>query len=304
VEEQTTNAIRLVHAESDGLPGLVVDQYGETCVLQILSAGMERWKETVFRCLREITEPAQIYERSEVEVRVLEGLAKRKGLLWGENIEDNLNIHENGLKYQVDVAGGHKTGFYIDQRDNRAVVRTLAKGREVLDCFCYTGGFSVAALAGGANSVVGVDTSSDALTIARSNVELNGLPAKRMETIQGDVFRILRDMRDRAQQFDMVILDPPKFAPTAAQVQKAARGYKDINLLALKLLRPGGILVTFSCSGGVDAMLFRRILAGAALDAGVEAQIMGHLEQSPDHPVSLTFPESAYLKGLVLRVSR
>lgn len=302
VEELTTNAIRLVHAESDGLPGLVVDQYGETCVLQILSAGIEHWKETVFQCLREIIEPAQIFERSDVEVRALEGLAKRKGLVWGKNIGGILNIHENGLKYQVDVAGGHKTGFYIDQRDNRAIVKTLARGREVLDCFCYTGGFSVAALAGGAKSVVGVDTSSDALTIAQSNVELNGLPAKSMETIQGDVFRILRDMRDRAQQFDMVILDPPKFAPTSSQAAKAARGYKDINLLGLKLLRPGGMLVTFSCSGGVGAEFFQKIVAGAALDAGLDVKIIGYLHQGADHPVALNFPEGYYLKGLVLRV--
>jgi 23S rRNA (cytosine1962-C5)-methyltransferase len=206
------------------------------------------------------------------------------------------------LKFIVDNVDGHKTGFYIDQRYNREILGNLAGGREVLDCFCYSGGFSVAALVGGAKSVVAVDTSADALEIARLNTEKNDLPATRMEVVRGDVFRVLREMRDRARKFDLVILDPPKFAPTSAQASKAARGYKDINLLGLKLLRPGGMLVTFSCSGGVGLDLFQKIVAGAALDTGLDVKILDYLHQGADHPVALNFPEGFYLKGLVLRV--
>ena len=202
-------------------------------------------------------------------------------------------------RYTVNLASGHKTGFYLDQRANRLRVRELAQGRDVLDCFCYTGGFSVNALAGGAKSVLSVDSSADALKLCRENVALNNLPVTRHSSLEGDVFQLLRKFRDEGRSFDMVILDPPKFAPTSAQAERAARGYKDINLLAFKLLRAGGMLVTFSCSGGVDAALFQKIVAGAALDAGAQAQIVEHLSQGADHPVLLSFPEGAYLKGLV-----
>jgi len=212
---------------------------------------------------------------------------------------EKLVITEDGLQFRVDLARGHKTGFYLDQRPNRLRLRHLAEGRDVLDCFCYTGGFTLNALAGGAKSVLSVDSSADALSLCRENVTLNNLPAERHETLAGDAFQVLRTFRDEGRLFDLVVLDPPRFAPTAAQAAKAARGYKDINLLGFKLLRPGGLLVTFSCSGGVDAALFQKIVASAALDAGVEAQILAHLSQGADHPVALNFPEGSYLKGLV-----
>jgi 23S rRNA (cytosine1962-C5)-methyltransferase len=294
-----TDAFRLIHAESDGLPGLIVDRYADTLVLQSLTAGSEYWKETIADLLLELTGLTTIYERSDADVRELEGLSPRLGLLRGILGHNPLTITENNLKFQVNIENGHKTGFYLDQRLNRLHLRGLAEGRDVLDCFCYTGGFTVNALAGGAKSVLSVDASADALALCRENVALNGLPAHHHTLLEGDVFQLLRKFRDEARSFDLVILDPPKFAPTAAQAEKAARGYKDINLLAFKLLRPGGILVTFSCSGGIDAGLFQKIIASAALDAGVEAQIVEHLSQAPDHPVALNFPEGTYLKGLV-----
>ncbi len=292
------NACRLIHAESDGLPGLIVDRYAGTLVVQFLSAGAETWRDAVLACLIELTGLADVYERSDADVRTLEGLPARAGPLHGMP-PGKVVVAENGLQFQVDLASGHKTGFYLDQRVNRLRLRSLAAGREVLDCFCYTGGFTVNALAGGAASVIAVDSSADALALARENVALNGLPAERVEFQEGDVFSVLRSLRDAGRSFDLIVLDPPKFAPTASQAEKAARAYKDINLLAFKLLRPGGLLVTFSCSGGVDAALFQKIVASAALDAGVEAQIVEHLAQGPDHPVSLHFPEGAYLKGLI-----
>jgi len=292
-----TDAIRLIHAESDGLPGLIVDRYADVLVLQSLTAGSEFWKETIADILLEETGLKNIYERSDADVRGLEGLSSRVRILRGTIPDSRITIHEYGLKFLVNFAEGHKTGFYLDQRANRQRVRKLAKDKDVLDCFCYTGGFTVNALAGGAKSVVSVDSSADALRLGRENVLLNGLPES--EWIEADVFQRLRKFRDERRSFDMIILDPPKFAPTVSQVDKAARAYKDINLLAFKLLRPGGILFTFSCSGGVDAALFQKIVAGAALDANVEAQIVEHLSQAADHPVSLNFPEGAYLKGLV-----
>ena len=295
----SSNSRRLIYAESDGIPGLIVDRYGDVLVLQSLTAGSEYWKETFADLLLEETGCASIYERSDADVRELEGLESKVGLLRGSIIHDPLTIIENELQFTVNLASGHKTGFYLDQRVNRRRVRELANGRDVLDCFCYTGGFSVNALAGGAKSVLSVDSSADALELCRENIALNGLPADHHTALEGDVFQLLRKFRDEARSFDMIILDPPKFAPTAAYAEKAARAYKDINLLAFKLLRPGGILVTFSCSGGVDSALFQKIVAGAALDAGIDAQIVEYLAQAPDHPVSLHFPEGAYLKGLV-----
>ncbi len=298
--DEPDGAARLIHAESDGLPGLVVDRYGQVLVAQFLTAGAEYWKEALADLLLAETGLPVLYERSDADVRELEGLPAQTGLLRGVlDPHQPTIITENGLKFKVNLAEGHKTGFYLDQRENRLQVRRLAAGREVLDCFCYTGGFTVNALAGGAASVLSVDASAEALSLCRENVALNALPADRHATLEGDVFHLLRRFRDEGRFFDLIILDPPKFAPTAAQAEKAARGYKDINLLAFKLLRPGGLLVTFSCSGGVDAALFQKIIASAALDAGVEAQILAHLSQAPDHPVALHFPEGAYLKGLV-----
>lgn len=296
---QDTNALRLIHAESDGLPGLIVDRYDDLLVMQCLTTGVEFWRETLAKLLFEESGLETVYERSDAEVRDLEGLPARVGLLHGTSFHSPLTILEQGLKFSIDVEAGHKTGFYLDQRANRRRVRELAKDREVLDCFCYTGGFTVNALAGDAKSVLAVDASGDALRLAQENLLMNGLPEERVHFLEGDVFQVLRKFRDESRSFDMIVLDPPKFAPTAAQAEKAARGYKDINLLAFKLLRPGGLLVTFSCSGGVDASLFQKIVASAALDAGVEAQIVEHLSQAGDHPVSLSFPEGSYLKGLI-----
>jgi len=296
-----TNAFRLIHAESDGLPGLIVDRYAHVLVLQSLTTGTEYWKETIADLLLELTGLVAIFERSDADVRALEGLPPQVGPLRGTISQLPLTIIENDLIFHVNLETGHKTGFYLDQRLNRLRVRGLAKGRAVLDCFCYTGGFTVNALAGGAKSVLSVDSSADALTLCRENVAINNLPADQHTMLEGDVFQLLRKFRDEARSFDLIILDPPKFAPTAAQAEKAARGYKDINLLAFKLLRSGGILVTFSCSGGIDAGLFQKIIASAALDAAVVAQIVEYLSQAPDHSVALNFPEGAYLKGLVCR---
>jgi 23S rRNA (cytosine1962-C5)-methyltransferase len=298
-----TNAFRLVHAESDGLPGLVVDRYNDQLVVQFLSSGADTWRTTLVELLDEISSPKTIYERSDVEVRSLEGLPARTGLLRGESQAERFEILELGLKFLVDVQRGQKTGFYLDQRPNRALVRQLAQGKSVLNCFAYTGGFTIAALAGGASEVLSVETSFEAIELGKANLELNQMGGRQTEWLQEDVFSAMRGLRDQARSFDLVVLDPPKFAPTKAHVQRAARGYKDINLLAFKLLNRGGLLVTFSCSGGLDAPLFQKIIADAALDAGVNAQILTQLGAGSDHPVALNFPEGAYLKGFVCRVS-
>jgi len=296
-----SDALRLAHGESDGLPGVIADRYGDVVVLQLLSAGAERWRSELADAVRELTGCACVFERSDADVRALEGLPAKSGVLHGALPAAGVQLREHGLAYGVDVAAGHKTGFYLDQRDNRKRIGALARGREVLNCFCYTGGFTLNALAGGAKSVLSVDSSADALAQAQENLRRNELDAARAEWQDADVFKYLRALRDQGRSFDLVVLDPPKFAPTAAFAEKAARGYKDINLLALKLLRPGGLLASFSCSGGVSAELFQKILAGAALDAGVDASIVGHFAAAADHPVLLSFPEGDYLKGLLLR---
>lgn len=294
------SAARLVHAESDGLPGLIVDRYDDTLVVQILSAGTEFWRETIFDALVRITGCSRVFERSDVEVRALEGLPPRSGPVRGQGPTE-LTISEHGLKYVVDVAAGQKTGFYLDQRDNRRRIEEIAGGRDVLNCFSYTGGFSLSALRGGARSVLSVDSSGDAVRTAQRNAQLNGIDDGRGQWHEADVFKHLRLLRDQARQFDLIVLDPPKLAPTVQHVDRAARAYKDINLLALKLLRPGGLLATFSCSGGVGIELFQKIVAGAAVDARVDAQIIARLGPSADHPVLLSFPEGDYLKGLLIR---
>ncbi|MDK2980018.1 MAG: rRNA (cytosine1962-C5)-methyltransferase [Chloroflexota bacterium] len=297
------NGIRLIHAESDGLPGLVVDQYDNWLVAQFLTAGAEKWKPVIVEALAEITGLSNIYERSDADVRELEGLPQVSGLLKGTQPPEEVTICENDLAYLVDIQHGHKTGFYLDQRENRQAVAALARDKRLLNCFAYTGGFAVSCLAAGASQVVSIDSSADVLELGKRNLALNELPADKAEWICADVFHELRAMRDRRESFDLIILDPPKFAPTAAQVRAAARGYKDINLLAFKLLNPSGVLATFSCSGGVDSALFQKIVADAALDAGVEAQIIRHLSQAPDHPIALNFPEGEYLKGLICQVN-
>jgi 23S rRNA (cytosine1962-C5)-methyltransferase len=300
--ERVSNGMRIIHGESDGLPGLIVDQYDDVLVMQLGSAGPEHWRETIADILQELCAPVCIYERSDSDGRELEGLPKRCGVVRG-TLPDKVEVTENGIRFAVDVAAGQKTGFYLDQRDNRAFTGTLAADRDVLNCFCYTGGFSLYALRGGAKSVLSIDSSQEALQLAQANVELNGLDSSKAEWQCADVFEALRKLRDQNRKFDLIVLDPPKFAPTAAFAEKASRAYKDINLLGFKLLRPGGLLFTYSCSGGISDDLFQKIIAGAALDAGVDAQIVKKLHAAADHPVLLSFPEGAYLKGLVLRVS-
>lgn len=295
-----TDACRLVHGEADGLPGLIVDRYADVVVVQFLSAGTEHWRDTICALLIDIVAPRAVYERSDTDVRALEDLPPRSGPLHGE-LPSALVINEHGLSYRVDVAHGQKTGFYLDQRDNRARIAAIARGRDVLNCFCYSGGFTLNALAGGAKSVLSIDSSADALALAQENVRRNHLPAERAHWAAEDVFKHLRLLRDQGKCFDLIVLDPPKFAPTAQHAEKAARAYKDINLLGCKLLRPGGMLATFSCSGGVNAELFRKIVAGAALDARADMQIVAHFHAAADHLVALQFPEGEYLKGLLLR---
>ena len=294
-------AMRLVHAESDGLPGLVVDRYGDVLVVQLLAAGVERHRETIVDALSAATGAAVVVERSDAEVRTLEGLDARTGVLRG-TLDGPVAMREMGIAYRVDVLGGQKTGFYLDQRDNRRIVSGHAGGRRVLNAFCYTGGFTLAALAGGAASVLSLDSSGPALALARGNLAGNpGLDASRAQWREADVFTELRALRNQQAAFDLIVLDPPKFAPTAAHAERASRAYKDINLLAFKLLAPGGLLATFSCSGGIGSDLFQKIVAGAAVDARAQATIVARLAATRDHPVTLAFPEGEYLKGLLLR---
>ncbi len=295
-------ARRLIHAEADGLPGTIVDQYGGYLVCQFLTTGAERFQEPVIAELKRRLSPTGIFERSDVTVREKEGLHPVVGPIWGEDPPGLLEIDEGPCRYAVDVRNGHKTGFYLDQRDNRAWVREYARNADVLDCFSYTGGFTIAALGAEAASVTCVDVSSDALDLLKYNAGLNGIAEDRLETIRGDVFNTLRGFRDSGREFDLIVLDPPKFAETKNQLERAARGYKDINLFAIKNLRTGGVLFTFSCSGAMDPQLFQKVVAGAAQDAGRQVQILHRLHQPADHPVSLNFPEGHYLKGLVCRV--
>ena len=295
------DALRLVHGEADGLPGIIADRYGETVVMQLLSAGAERWRDALADALARLPGVVRVWERSDADVRQLEGLKERVGLVRGEAPPAEVVISEHGLRYGVEIAHGHKTGFYLDQRDNRLRLRALTRGRDVLDCFCYTGGFALNAVAGGARSVTAIDSAPLVIERAQHNAAMNELSS--VEWMVADVFQMLRKFRDQRREFDVIILDPPKFAPTAAHAEKAARAYKDINLLAFKLLRPRGTLMTFSCSGGVSPDLFQKIVAGAALDAGVSVHIEAWLHAGADHPVALNFPESEYLKGLLCRVT-
>jgi 23S rRNA (cytosine1962-C5)-methyltransferase len=297
-----SDAMRLVHGESDGIPGLVVDRYADVAVVQLLSAGAERWRETWAPAIAEVTGVKCVFQRSDAEVRALEGLQPRVGPMLGE-APAAVRIEEDGIAYEVDVARGQKTGFYLDQRHNRALALSLAKDADVLNGFCYTGGFSLSALKGGARRVESIDTSEEALAAGRRNLEINALDASRAEWIAADVFAHLRKLRDQGRRFDLIILDPPKFAPTEKHVPKAARAYKDINLWAMKLLAPGGHLLTFSCSGAVGPDLFQKIVAGAAADARGDLQIRRRLGACLDHPVSIHFPEGEYLKGLWLQAS-
>lgn len=296
-----TDACRLVYAEADGLPGLVVDRYGDWLVMQCLTAGMASRRDEIAGLLAELLSPAGIYARDDADVRRQEGLALETGPLVGAEPPDLVEIEEHGHRFLVDVKRGQKTGFYLDQRENRRATAAYCGGARVLNAFAYTGAFGVYAGRAGAASVINVDSSAQALTLAQENAALNGCQPQEM--VVGDVFQVLRRYRDESREFDVVVLDPPKFAVSQAQLVGATRGYKDINMLALQLLRPGGFLVTFSCSGRVTADLFQKIVFGASLDAGREAQLVEYLHQGSDHPVLLTFPESAYLKGFVCRVA-
>ncbi len=292
------DAYRLVNAESDLLPGLVADIYGSFCVCQITSAGMDRHRKIIAELLLEYA-PDGVYERSDVDSRIRDGLPLRTGLLAGSEPPEVFSFTENGIRFFADPRQGHKTGFYLDQRISRKTVRDAAAGaKEVLNCFSYTGGFGLAALAGGAEHVLNIDASADALQTAKQNAAANGFGGERFAVQTADVFQFLRTCRDSRKTFDLIVLDPPKFAETMSQREKAARGYKDINLLAMKLLRPGGKLFTFSCSGAMDGDLFSKVIDSAAADAKCDFRIFARLSQGPDHPVSAAFPEGFYLKGI------
>lgn len=296
-------ACRLIMSEADRLPGLIVDQYGDILVMQVLTAGIDRHLGAIMQALVDEVRPRAIVERSDDSVRELEGLPLVNRVLFGSEADaQEATIQENGLTFHVDLKAGHKTGYYLDQRENHQRVRELARGLDVLDCFSYTGGFALHAAAGGAKSVLSIDASEPALTQLRRNLAANGLDRDGNCTqAAGNAFELLRGLRDSGKTFDMIVLDPPKFAASGAQVEKAARGYKDINMIALKMLRPGGFLATFSCSGHISADLFQKIVFGASRDADRDAQIIAHLSQADDHPVLLSFPESYYLKGLLMR---
>jgi 23S rRNA (cytosine1962-C5)-methyltransferase len=295
-----TNAYRLVHSESDGLPGLVVDRYGDWLVMQCLTLGMACRRDEIVSALADLLNPVGIYARDDAQVRRKEGLPLECGPLWAAEPPDRVEILEHGHRFFVDLRGGHKTGFYLDQRENRLRTAHYCAGLEVLNVFAYSGGFGVYAGRAGAQAVINVDTSVEGLALAKENLALNGCAPQEM--VIGDAFQVLRHYREEGRTFDLAILDPPKFASSQAQVKGATRGYKDVNMLAMRILRPGGLLITFSCSGLVSADLFQKIVFGASVDAGRDVQILERLAQGPDHPVLLTFPESAYLKGFVCRV--
>jgi len=297
-----SDGLRLIHGESDGLPGLVVDRYGDTLVAQFSSCGTEKWKSVIVDALLAQTGLTRLYERSDASVRQLEGLPEATGWLAGAG-NTGIVITEHDWKLSLDVAEGHKTGFYLDQRDSRQKFAAYARRRgfkNVLNCYCYTGGFTVAALAGGAEHVTSIDSSGPAIERARANVALNGFDASRTTLLDADVNAMLRQYAKDGRTFDAIVLDPPKFAPTVNHAERAARAYKDINRLALTLLAPGGVLFTYSCSGGISADLFHKIVASAGLDAGVDAFISERMGGAPDHPMTVNFPEGEYLKGLVL----
>ncbi|HSR31551.1 MAG TPA: class I SAM-dependent rRNA methyltransferase, partial [Anaerolineae bacterium] len=307
-EDGTTNAYRLVNAEADGLPGLIVDRYGDWLVVQCLTLGMAGRRDLLIDLLADLSKVPEnslsslvgIFARDDASVRRKEGLPRETGPLWGKEPPDLVEVLEHGNHFLVDLKRGHKTGFYLDQRENRQRVATCCRDADVLNAFAYTGAFGVYAGLAGARSVVNVESSAEALALAEKNLSLNG--CGHQELILGDVFKVVRGYREDERSFDLVILDPPKFATSQAHVMDASRGYKDLNLLAMQLLRRGGLLVTFSCSGLISADLFQKIVFGSSVDAGRDVQILERLAQGPDHPVLLAFPESAYLKGLICRV--
>ncbi|HCL10806.1 MAG TPA: 23S rRNA (cytosine(1962)-C(5))-methyltransferase RlmI [Alteromonas sp.] len=296
--QANTNACRLVAAESDGLPGVTIDLYNNLAVLQLLSAGADKHRSKIVWALQKLLPEVAIFERSDVDVRIKEGLEPLIQPLHGD-IPDEVEIVEHGVKILVNPHTGHKTGFYLDQRENRLAASRYAEQASVLNCFSYTGTFACYALNGGASHVTNVDVSQPALDMASRHIELNGFAPEQCSQVKGDVFEVLRNYHSQQQQFDMVILDPPKFVDSKASLKRACRGYKDINMYGIHAVKPGGILLTFSCSGLMEQSLFQKIVADAALDAGRRVQIVEHLSQAPDHPVGLNYPEGYYLKGLV-----
>ncbi len=302
IKEQQLTGYRLVAAESDYLPGITIDHYADTLVCQLLSAGAEFNRHLIIAALEQLFPQHKIYDRSDVDVRKKEGLEKTQGPIKGELSEELSIIEENGVKILVDIANGHKTGFYFDQRDNRRIAGGYCRDKTVLNCFSYTGTFGIYALKNGAKHFTNVDLSQSALDIAKKNIETNGLDLAKVDFVQADVFKLLRKYREEGKTFDVIILDPPKFADNKSQLNGACRGYKDINMVAMQLLNPGGTLLTYSCSGLMSADLFQKVVADAALDAKRDAQIIGRLSQASDHPIASTFPEGFYLKGLALTI--
>lgn len=298
MQQANTNACRLIAAESDGLPGVTIDLYNNLAVLQLLSAGADKHRSKIVWALQKLLPDVAIMERSDVDVRTKEGLEPLIQPLHGD-IPEEVEIVEHGVKILVNPHTGHKTGFYLDQRENRLAASRYAEQASVLNCFSYTGTFACYALNGGASHVTNVDVSQPALDMASRHIELNGFPPEQCSQVKGDVFEVLRNYHSQQQQFDMVILDPPKFVDSKASLKRACRGYKDINMYGIHAVKPGGILLTFSCSGLMEQSLFQKIVADAALDAGRRVQILEHLSQAPDHPVGLNYPEGYYLKGLV-----
>jgi 23S rRNA (cytosine1962-C5)-methyltransferase len=303
INRSETNAFRVINSESDHIPGLIVDFYAGYYVIQFLSAGVEYFRKEIIEIISNQSDCIGIYERSDSDVRIKENLPLQTKLLFGDSIPEKVLIKENGICFGVDIQKGHKTGFYLDQRDNRLILKNFCKNKNILNCFCYTGGFSAYALTNGANYVVNIDSSAKALELANENHRLNFISDDMYENIEADVFKTLRTFREENRKFDIVILDPPKFADSAANIQKAARAYKYINLLSLQLLNHGGFLFTFSCSGHISRDLFNKIVNDAALDAGREIKFLSYLNQSKDHPILSSFPESYYLKGLLCYVN-
>ncbi len=304
IERDGLTGYRLIAAESDGLPGITIDKYENYLVCQLLSAGAEYQKETLVNALITVFPDCHVYERSDVAVRKKEGLEERVGVLHGELPPKSVIIEENGIKIKVDIVNGHKTGFYLDQRDSRFQSMKYVKDKEVLNCFSYTGGFGLYALKGGAKRVINADVSQPALDTAKFNAELNefDISKKRAVFLNADVFKLLREYRDQGTKFDVVIMDPPKFADSKAQLTGACRGYKDINMLAMQILKPGGTLLTYSCSGLMEQALFQKIIADAALDAGRDVKFVERFEQAADHPTDTAYPEGFYLKGFACKV--
>ena len=297
-----TNTCRLVFSEADFLPGLIVDRYADFLSLQILSAGIEQAKAEIIDILREELQPKGIFDKSDATARGHEDLEVANGLLWGEHPPEFLEVKENGILYHINIAGGQKSGFYCDQRDNRQILAAYTPGKTVLDCFSYSGGFSLNSLKAGAAHVTSVDSSALALETLQQNIDLNGFDKSQSTVVQSDVNKQLRALKEEGKKFDVIVLDPPKYSPSRSALDRAARAYKDLNRLGMGLLESGGLLATFSCSGAVDIETFKQIIAWAALDAGKEIQIVKQFSQPEDHPVRISFPEGEYLKGLLLRV--